>query len=96
MEPRRTTDCGTVRLAATRRYRIRIDPRCHPDATSGFDRTGNRIGYGAGHYDRAFAAHPHARRVGIAWSFQQLPQIPVDTWDVPLHAIATDCEWIAI
>ena len=62
----------------------------------GFDRTGNRIGYGAGHYDRAFAGYPHARRVGIAWSFQQMPQIPVDTWDVPLHAIATDCEWIVI
>jgi 5-formyltetrahydrofolate cyclo-ligase len=62
----------------------------------GFDRAGNRIGYGAGHYDRAFAAHPHARRVGIAWSFQHVPQIPVDPWDVPLHAIATEREWIPL
>jgi 5-formyltetrahydrofolate cyclo-ligase len=62
----------------------------------GFDRNGNRIGYGAGHYDRAFAHYPQARRVGIGWSFQQVPQIPVDTWDMPLHAIATEREWIAI
>jgi 5-formyltetrahydrofolate cyclo-ligase len=60
----------------------------------GFDRAGRRIGYGAGHYDRAFAAHPHAQRVGIAWSFQQIPHVPIDPWDVPLHAIATECEWI--
>jgi 5-formyltetrahydrofolate cyclo-ligase len=73
-----------------------IDPDVILTPLLGFDRVGNRIGYGAGHYDRAFAAHPHARRVGIAWSFQHVPQIPVDPWDVPLHAIATEREWIPL
>jgi 5-formyltetrahydrofolate cyclo-ligase len=60
----------------------------------GFDRRGNRLGQGAGHYDRAFAAHPHAWRVGLAWSVQEVEALPADPWDVPLHAIATEREWI--
>ena len=62
----------------------------------GFDRSGNRIGQGAGHYDRAFAAFPRAIRIGIAWSVQELPPLLPDPWDVPLHAIATEQEWISI
>lgn len=61
----------------------------------GFDRAGNRLGQGAGHYDRAFAAHPDAWRVGIAWSVQGVDALPADPWDVPLNAIATEREWIA-
>jgi 5-formyltetrahydrofolate cyclo-ligase len=59
-----------------------------------FDRRGNRLGQGAGHYDRAFAAFPAAWRVGIAWAMQQHEGLTPDPWDVPLHAIATDKEWI--
>jgi 5-formyltetrahydrofolate cyclo-ligase len=60
----------------------------------GFDGALNRIGYGAGHYDRAFARFPHARRIGLAWSVQACESIPVDPWDVPLHAVATEQDWI--
>lgn len=60
----------------------------------GFDAAGNRLGQGAGHYDRAFAAHPDAWRVGIAWSVQQVDGLTPDPWDVPLHAIATESNWI--
>lgn len=60
----------------------------------GFDRAGNRLGQGAGHYDRAFAAHPHAWRVGLAWSVQEVDALTPDPWDMPLHAIATEQEWI--
>ena len=60
----------------------------------GFDRRGNRLGQGAGHYDRAFARYPHAWRVGLAWSVQEVDALPCDPWDVPLHAIATEQEWI--
>jgi len=62
----------------------------------GFDRSGNRIGQGAGHYDRAFATFPQAIRIGIAWGVQHLPPITPDPWDVPLHAVATEQEWISI
>ena len=60
----------------------------------GFDRRGNRLGQGAGHYDRAFAAHPHAWRVGLAWSVQEVAALATDPWDMPLHAITTEREWI--
>ena len=61
----------------------------------GFDRRGNRLGQGGGYYDRWFAAHPAAMRIGIAWSVQEVPALAVDAWDVPLHAIVTEKEWIA-
>ncbi|GAA4776737.1 5-formyltetrahydrofolate cyclo-ligase [Stakelama sediminis] len=55
-----------------------------------FDLSCNRLGQGAGHYDRAFADFPDAWRLGIAWSVQQVEKLPVDPWDVPLHGIATE------
>lgn len=60
----------------------------------GFDREGNRIGQGAGHYDRALELRPSALRIGIAWSVQEVSAIPADPWDVPLDAILTEAEWI--
>ena len=60
----------------------------------GFDRRGNRLGQGAGHYDRAFLVYPDAWRVGIALSVQEVDTMAADPWDVPLHAIATELEWI--
>lgn len=56
----------------------------------GFDPRLNRLGQGAGHYDRAFARFEAAWRVGVAWSAQEVPALPADIWDVPLHAIVTE------
>lgn len=61
----------------------------------GFDRRLHRLGQGAAYYDRAFARYPDAVRVGIAWSVQEVPVVPDDAWDVPLHAVLTEKEWIA-
>jgi 5-formyltetrahydrofolate cyclo-ligase len=61
----------------------------------GFDRRLHRLGQGAAYYDRAFARYPDAVRVGIAWSVQEVPVVPDDPWDVPLHAVLTEKEWIA-
>jgi 5-formyltetrahydrofolate cyclo-ligase len=59
-----------------------------------FDRALNRLGQGAGYYDRAFAEFPHAVRIGVAWSVQEVDTLPVEAWDMPLHAIITEREWI--
>jgi 5-formyltetrahydrofolate cyclo-ligase len=59
----------------------------------GFDRQLHRLGQGAGHYDRALAVLDDARRIGLAWSMQELPELPQDPWDVPLHAVATERGW---
>ena len=73
-------------------------PQVRPDLILtpliGFDRRGNRLGQGAGHYDRAFAEYPDAWRVGLAWSVQEVEALQPDPWDVPLHAIVTEKEWI--
>ena len=60
----------------------------------GFDRAGNRLGQGAGHYDRALAKQDHALRIGLAWSVQAFDALPADPWDMPLDAILTEAEWI--
>lgn len=59
-----------------------------------FDATLHRLGQGGGFYDRAFARHPGAWRVGIAWSVQRVDAVPRAPWDVALHAVATEKEWI--
>lgn len=59
-----------------------------------FDRALGRLGQGGGHYDRAFAAYPGARRIGVAFSVQAVDRVPIDPWDMPLHAIITEREWI--
>lgn len=59
-----------------------------------FDAKLNRLGQGAGYYDRAFATFPQAWRIGIAWSVQRVDVLPADSWDVPLHAVVTEQEWI--
>ena len=93
-------DAGTALIAGPfgLRQPDATAPGCSPDIILtpllGFDRQGGRLGQGAGHYDRAFAALPHAWRIGVAWSVQELGAVPSDPWDVPLHAIATEREWI--
>ncbi len=59
----------------------------------GFDRGLHRLGQGAGYYDRALAVLTEARRIGLAWSAQEIPVLPRDDWDVPLHAVATERAW---
>lgn len=56
----------------------------------GFDPALNRMGNGAGYYDRYFARHDIALRIGIAWSAQMVEALPVESWDVPLHMIITE------
>jgi len=59
-----------------------------------FDSRLDRLGQGAGHYDRAFAQFPDAWRVGVAWSMQQVESLPAEPWDVPLHEVVTERGWI--
>ena len=59
-----------------------------------FDARLDRLGQGAGYYDRAFARFPDVWRVGVAWSVQQVDDLPVEPWDMPLHAVVTEQGWI--
>jgi 5-formyltetrahydrofolate cyclo-ligase len=55
-----------------------------------FDRQGHRLGYGAGYYDRFLSRHPWMRKIGVAFSCQEVPRIPADENDVSLDVIVTE------
>jgi 5-formyltetrahydrofolate cyclo-ligase len=56
-----------------------------------WDRSGNRLGRGAGYYDRLLASPAfRAFRCGLFFSIQELPTIPADPWDRPLDAVVTE------
>jgi 5-formyltetrahydrofolate cyclo-ligase len=56
-----------------------------------FDRQLNRLGYGAGYYDRFLPKmRKDAAKVGICYEFQIVEQLPSDPFDVPMDSIVTD------
>jgi 5-formyltetrahydrofolate cyclo-ligase len=59
-----------------------------------FDGVGNRVGYGAGHYDRAIEKlHKKGMNpvlVGVAFACQEVPSVPAEPHDVRLHAVLTE------
>lgn len=55
-----------------------------------FDREGNRLGYGAGYYDRFLSSHPGIRRIGLAFSCQEAPALPCDENDIRMNLIITE------
>ena len=55
-----------------------------------FSEQGDRLGYGAGYYDRFFKEHPGVLSLGAAFERQIQKDLPVSPWDVPLQAIATE------
>jgi 5-formyltetrahydrofolate cyclo-ligase len=66
-----------------------------------FDRRGQRLGMGAGYYDRSFAfLRARARPtppllVGIGYSFQEVPSLTVQAHDVALDYVVTEKELIS-
>ncbi len=61
-----------------------------------FDRKGNRLGYGAGFYDRTLAGLPGAFALGCAYAGQELPEVPAGPHDHRLDAIVTEREVIRV
>ena len=61
-----------------------------------FDTQLNRIGMGAGYYDRTFAFSKRQKLwrrpllIGVAYSFQRVKDLAARAWDVPLHAVITE------
>jgi 5-formyltetrahydrofolate cyclo-ligase len=55
------------------------------------DGAGQRIGYGAGFYDRALPRFaPPAVSVGVAFAFQLIAEVPVTDGDVAVSLVVTD------
>lgn len=72
-------------------------PTCNPEELSvilvpglAFTREGERLGRGAGFYDRFLASHPQALRVGVAFGDQLLDSLPTESWDERVDVVLTD------
>jgi 5-formyltetrahydrofolate cyclo-ligase len=58
-----------------------------------FDKNKHRIGYGKGYYDR-YLKLTSARKIGIAFSFQEVDEILVDPFDVDCDIVITEITFI--
>jgi 5-formyltetrahydrofolate cyclo-ligase len=71
-----------------------LDPDILLVPLSAFDRTGHRIGYGGGYYDRAIdrlhKKDMDPQLVGIAFDCQEVASVPAETHDVGLNAVLTE------
>ena len=61
-----------------------------------FDAHGNRLGMGGGFYDSSLAFIRYRKQthspklIGLAHALQKIPQLPCESWDIPLDMIATE------
>lgn len=55
-----------------------------------FDIQGRRVGWGGGYYDCYLSLCKRAFFMGVAFEEQILPEILSDSWDMNMHAVATD------
>ena len=56
-----------------------------------FTRGGGRLGYGGGWYDRLLASAPKgAVKIGVAYSFQIVNDLPAEPHDIPLTDVIDD------
>jgi 5-formyltetrahydrofolate cyclo-ligase len=60
-----------------------------------FDSDGNRLGMGAGYYDRCFSFLNTSTRkpelMGVGYEFQRVEHIEPKPWDVPVSKVITEC-----
>ena len=62
-----------------------------------FDRSGHRIGYGAGHYDRTLAQLRAIRKItalGVAFAAQEIPTVSASAHDARLDLVLTENETV--
>lgn len=52
-----------------------------------FDRHHNRIGYGAGYYDKFLADQTSAKKIGLAYTFQLFDNLPSESHDVKVDKL---------
>ena len=62
----------------------------------GYDRFGNRLGMGAGYYDRCLENlrdRVKPLRTGIAYSLQEISPVDKNKWDISLHGVVNEHGW---
>lgn len=59
-----------------------------------FDRSGRRIGYGGGFYDRYISRYPDFKKIALCFDFQIFHEIKTEAFDIPVDGICSENEWI--
>ena len=68
---------------------VKIDAVVTPGLA--FDRSGSRIGFGGGYYDKLFVELPNqSLRIGVAYDFQRVESLYQDPWDKKVHKVITE------
>lgn len=71
-----------------------VDPQIMLMPLAVFDRQGGRIGYGAGHYDRAISKlvdkNMAPRLIGVAFDCQQYDVVPQEPHDIAMSALVSE------
>ena len=76
-------------------------PQMRPDVVLvpllAFDRSGYRLGYGGGYYDRTlarFRAEGPVKAIGLAFAEQEVDAVPFDAYDQRLDVVVTPTDVI--
>ena len=56
-----------------------------------YDKDGGRLGHGGGHYDRMLGAWS-GYKIGVAFDFQILDQVPLGAQDIPVDLVITETQ----
>ena len=59
----------------------------------GFDARGHRLGRGKGHYDHLLAGFT-GMKIGVAFDFQIVTEVPAEPHDIVLDAVVTPTRWL--
>ena len=87
------TQFGQMKISEPLPSAEAVEPDLLFTPLSVFDRAGNRIGYGMGHYDRSLATLRAKRRaiaVGVAYSTSEAEHVPSGAHDQKLDFILTE------
>ena len=75
--------------------------RTEPDSGSlfivpglGFDKCGNRLGYGAGFYDKYLCGRNRLHLIGICFESQFEEELPADKTDIQMDSVLTEKRWV--
>lgn len=59
-----------------------------------FDEKGHRLGHGAGYYDRFLSKTPNAFKLGLAYDFQLVPEVPAESHDIKMNGLLTPTRYL--
>ncbi len=55
-----------------------------------FDKTGYRLGYGGGYYDKFLHDLKNIPKISLCYDFQLIDSVPKESYDIPVNYILTD------